>query len=63
VLHPRKLAFARAVSLSRNSLDAVFDLTMAYKDYAPGERPSEVSVLKGKPRGVPSCRTFFLKVD
>lgn len=52
VLHPRGGAFAAALGVLRQGkgLDALYDLTMAHEDYAPGERPSELSLLRGASR-------------
>lgn len=49
VLHPRSGAFIAATSTlaAHGHLDALYDVTMAYVDYQTGERPSELSVLKG----------------
>jgi len=48
VLHPRSGAFIASLTAMRPHLDAVVDLTIGYVDYTPGERPSELSLLKGR---------------
>ncbi len=48
VLHPRSGAFIASLNAMRPQLDAVVDLTIGYVDYTPGERPSEISLLKGR---------------
>lgn len=51
VLHPRGGAFAASLGVLRQprsgGITALLDLTMAYEDYAPGERPNELSLLRG----------------
>lgn len=50
VLHPRSGAFKASFG---GHLDVVYDLTMSYVDFVPGERPSELSLLRGRlPREV-----------
>ena len=48
VLHPRSGAFITSLAALRPTLDAVYDLTLGYVDYTPGERPSELSLLQGR---------------
>jgi len=48
VLHPRPGAFSASLTAMRPQLDYVVDLTIGYVDYTPGERPSELSLLKGR---------------
>jgi hypothetical protein len=48
VLHPRSGAFIASLTAMRPQLDAVMDLAIGYVDYEPGERPSELSLLKGR---------------
>jgi hypothetical protein len=47
VLHPRTLGFTSAMTVARDHIDALWDVTFSYVDYEPGERPSELSILKG----------------
>lgn len=53
VLHPKVVGWLQSVSHLRGSVGAVYDVTVAYHDYAEGERPSEASLLAGRlPREV-----------
>eukprot|EP00638_Chattonella_subsalsa_P000833 CAMPEP_0117746638 /NCGR_PEP_ID=MMETSP0947-20121206/8058_1 /TAXON_ID=44440 /ORGANISM="Chattonella subsalsa, Strain CCMP2191" /LENGTH=308 /DNA_ID=CAMNT_0005563985 /DNA_START=522 /DNA_END=1445 /DNA_ORIENTATION=+ len=53
VLHPKVSGWVESINTLRPSLDAVYDITIAYVDYQPGERPSEKSMFKGRfPREV-----------
>ncbi len=49
VLHPRGGAFAASLGVLRRpgGVEALYDVTMAYEDYAPGERPNELALLRG----------------
>jgi lysocardiolipin and lysophospholipid acyltransferase len=49
VLHPRGGAFAASLAVLRRpgGVDALYDMTMAFEDYAPGERPNELALLRG----------------
>eukprot|EP00045_Choanoeca_perplexa_P013843 m.158779 g.158779 ORF g.158779 m.158779 type:complete len:370 (+) comp16476_c0_seq1:152-1261(+) len=48
VLHPRTAGFISMLQHGRSHLDAVYDITMAYQYFAKGERPNEMSYLKGR---------------
>eukprot|EP00992_Anisonema_acinus_P011021 TRINITY_DN7066_c0_g1_i1.p1 TRINITY_DN7066_c0_g1~~TRINITY_DN7066_c0_g1_i1.p1 ORF type:complete len:265 (+),score=30.05 TRINITY_DN7066_c0_g1_i1:481-1275(+) len=53
VLIPRSTGFAFCLQELRESIAAVYDITMGYVDFTPGERPSEGSLLRARwPREV-----------
>ena len=55
-LHPRTTGFSHFVRGLGSSIDSILDVTMAYVDYTPGERPNEKSLLSGRmPREVHVC--------
>lgn len=62
VLHPRLGAFGALSNGMRGHLDALYDVTMAYVDYTPGERPCELAVLKGGPRGATAVHSVPLSI-
>ena len=48
VLHPRTAGFVSMLQQGRSHLDAVYDLTTVYQYFSKGERPNELSYLKGR---------------
>lgn len=53
ILHPKTKGFVECLQTMRSNMDALYDLTVAYRDFTIGERPDEASLLKGElPREV-----------
>ncbi|CAM9103280.1 unnamed protein product [Discosporangium mesarthrocarpum] len=53
ILHPKVKGFSECLQVLRPQLDAVHDVTIAYRDYKKGERASEEALLAGQfPREV-----------
>ena len=46
------------MSLLRNQITMVYDITLFYEDFVPGERPSEGSILQGR---MPRVLRFYLQ--
>ena len=57
-LYPRTTGWAFIFPRARARLDAVYDITMFYVDYAAGERPSERALLTGR---VPRRIHFYIE--
>jgi len=48
VLHPKISGWVESVTALRSRIVAVYDVTIAYIDFLPGERPSEASMFRGR---------------
>lgn len=57
-LYPRTTGWTFIFPKLRDTLDAVYDITMFYVDHAPNERPSELSLLSGR-----MCRMIHFHVE
>jgi len=57
-LYPRTTGWTFMFPLFKRSVRAVYDFTMFYVDYAPNERPSELSLLTGR---VPRTIHFYVE--